>query len=124
MLVLHSLNPCTDFHHIFRLCLPQNLFILFYLGFYVAFNTVQVISQRVVGRAEEISTYIQFVRVLYCKLPTNGKQLPAFPLEAVSRETNPGLRGGRQVAPCLPQKYPELIRFWEVSGKNCCHGNT
>ena len=25
----------------------------------------------------------QFVRVLYCKLPTNGKQLPAFPLEAV-----------------------------------------
>ena len=26
--------------------------------------------------------YIQFVRVLYCKLPTNGKQLPAFPLEA------------------------------------------
>ena len=27
--------------------------------------------------------YIQFLRVLYCKLPTNGKQLPAFPLEAV-----------------------------------------
>ena len=27
--------------------------------------------------------YIQFVMVLYCKLPTNGKQLPAFPLEAV-----------------------------------------
>ena len=27
--------------------------------------------------------YIQFVRVLYCKLPTNGKQLPAFSLEAV-----------------------------------------
>ena len=24
--------------------------------------------------------YIQFIRVLYCKLPTNGKQLPAFPL--------------------------------------------
>ena len=28
--------------------------------------------------------YIQFVRVLYCKLPTNGKQLPAFPLEAMT----------------------------------------
>ena len=27
--------------------------------------------------------YIQFVSVLYCKLPTNRKQLPAFPLEAV-----------------------------------------
>ena len=38
--------------------------------------------------------YIKFVRVLYCKLPTNGKQLPAFLLEAM-REPNPGLRGGR-----------------------------
>ena len=27
--------------------------------------------------------YMQFVRVLYCKLPTNGKKLPAFPLEAM-----------------------------------------
>ena len=27
--------------------------------------------------------YIQLVKVLYCKLPTNSKQLPAFPLEAV-----------------------------------------
>ena len=26
--------------------------------------------------------YIQLVKVLYCKLPTSGKQLPAFPLEA------------------------------------------
>ena len=25
--------------------------------------------------------YIQLVKVLYCKLPTNGKQVPAFPLE-------------------------------------------
>ena len=25
--------------------------------------------------------YIQLVKVLYCKLQTNGKQLPAFPLE-------------------------------------------
>ena len=27
--------------------------------------------------------YMQLVKVLYCKLPTNSKQLPAFPLEAV-----------------------------------------
>ena len=27
--------------------------------------------------------YIQFVRVLYCKLKTNGKQLTALPLEAL-----------------------------------------
>ena len=28
--------------------------------------------------------YIQFARVVYCKLPTNSKQLPAFPLKAVT----------------------------------------
>ena len=28
--------------------------------------------------------YIEFARVLYCKLPTNGKQLPAFPLQAMT----------------------------------------
>ena len=28
--------------------------------------------------------YIQFIRFLYCKLPTNSKQLPAFSLEAGS----------------------------------------
>ena len=32
--------------------------------------------------------YIQLVKVLYCKLLTNGKQLPAFPLEA-GPETKP-----------------------------------
>ena len=36
------------------LLVKSNLFI--YLAFYVAFNTVQVISRRVVGRAEETST--------------------------------------------------------------------
>ena len=33
------------------------VYLFVYLGFYVAFNTVQVISRRVVGRAEETSTY-------------------------------------------------------------------
>ena len=28
--------------------------------------------------------YIVFARVVYCKLPTNGKQLPAFPLKAIT----------------------------------------
>ena len=37
--------------------------------------------------------YIQFVRVLYCKLPTSGKQLSYL---TSSREPNPGLRGGRR----------------------------
>ena len=34
-----------------------DFFYLIYFGFYVAFNTIQVISRRVVGRAEETSTY-------------------------------------------------------------------
>ena len=33
------------------------MYLFIYLGFYGAFNTVQVISRRVVGRAEETSTY-------------------------------------------------------------------
>ena len=42
------------------------------------FNTVQVISRRVVGRAEETSTYRSLgFRTVECK------QLPSFPLEAV-----------------------------------------
>ena len=28
--------------------------------------------------------YIEFARVVYCKLPTNGKQLPAFPHKALT----------------------------------------
>ena len=33
------------------------VYLFIYLGFYVAFNTVQVISRWVVGKAEETSTY-------------------------------------------------------------------
>ena len=43
--------------------------------------------------------YIQFVRVLYCKLLTNGKQLPAFPLEAVLGIEPQPQRGEARVLP-------------------------
>ena len=72
------------FISIFLACMYFFLvFMLFiYLGFYVAFNTVtgHITTGSWKGRGNQ---YIQFVRVLYCKLPTNGKQLRAFPLEAV-----------------------------------------
>ena len=45
--------------------------------------------------------YMEFVRVLFCKLPTNGKQLPAFPLEA------------------MPGTEPRPQR-WEARVKICC----
>ena len=55
--------------------------------------------------------YIQFVRGLYCKLPTNGKQLPAFPLEAV-----PGIEprwevGGESVTTLPPWPPINLYTF-------------
>ena len=44
---------------------------------------------------------IQFIRVLYCKLPTNGKQLPAFPLEAMPEiERQPQRWEARVLRPC------------------------
>ena len=46
-------------------------------------------SQLVVGKAEEISTYSwSRVCTVNCRVPTNGKQLPAFPLE-VGEGTKP-----------------------------------
>ena len=61
--------------------------------------------------------YIQFVRVLYCKLPTNGKQLPAFPLEAVLGNRTPASEVGGESATTLPpwsllavlKKYPKML---------------
>ena len=53
--------------------------------------------------------YIQFVRVLYCKLPTNGRQLPAFPFEAV-----PGIEP-------RPQRWEaRVLPLWHwCGGKHC-----
>ena len=71
------------------------LFYLFiYLGFYVTFNTVQVISRWVVGRAEETSTYSSsgFCTV-NCRPAASNYQLSHFRL---CSEPNPGLRGGRR----------------------------
>ena len=46
--------------------------------------------------------YIQFVRVLYCKLPTNGKQPPAFPLETVPGTEPRPQRWEARVCPVAP----------------------
>ena len=54
------------------------------------------------GRWKGRGNHIQLVKVLYCKLPTTGKQLPAFPLE-VGPGTEP-----------QPQR-------WEVRVLSLCH---
>ena len=61
-----------------RLKLKMSPFI--YLGFYDAFNTIQVISRRVVGRAEETSTY-SWSRFCTVNCQPTAKHIPAFPLE-------------------------------------------
>ena len=68
--------------------------------------------------------YIQFVRVLYCKLPTNGKQLPAIPLEAVPGTEPPPQRWEARVLP-LCHRGPSLNCQCTciVSGNTAIYGN-
>ena len=69
-----------------------NLFIC--LGFYIAFNTVQVISRWVVGRAEETSTYSSLgLCTVNCRPMVSNYQLSHL---RPSRGSNPSLRGGRR----------------------------
>ena len=52
------------------------LYLFIYLGFYVTFDTVQVISRRVVGRAEETSTYSSSgICTVNCRLTASNYQL-------------------------------------------------
>ena len=69
------------------------VYLFIYFGFYVAFNTVQVISRWVVGRAEETSTYssLGFCTV-NCRPTASNYQLSHL---RPCQEPNPGLRGGR-----------------------------
>ena len=56
--ISYSTKSDIDLHDLYKSIQYQHLSVYFvYLTFYVAFNTVQVISRRVVGRAEETSTY-------------------------------------------------------------------
>ena len=54
-----------------------------YLGFLRRFQhcTGHITTGSWKGRGNQ---YIEFARVVYCKLPTNGKQLPALPLTAMT----------------------------------------
>ena len=54
--------------------------------------------------------YIQFIRVLYCKLPTNLKQLPAFSLEAVPGIEPRPLRWEARVLP-LCHRGPQIFQL-------------
>ena len=59
--MLSCVEPPDEYFFVIQnklyLIIKTYIYLFIYLGFYVAFNTVQVISRRVVGRAEETSTY-------------------------------------------------------------------
>ena len=58
---------------------------------------------------------MQLVKVLYCKLPTNGKQMLAFPHD-VWKDSNSDLRGGRRVCYLYATIYRNtLYLFTQVS---------
>ena len=54
--------------------------------------------------------YIEFARVVYCKLPTNGKQLPAFPLKAVTGIEPPTSEVGGESVTTLPPWPPITMK--------------
>ena len=73
-------------------CHKTELFV--YFGFYIPFNTVRVISRRVVGRAEETSTYSSFgFCTVNCRPMASNYQLSYL---RPCQESNPGLTGGRR----------------------------
>ena len=71
-------------HKIFRnpiiKCSTHIIQFFIYLGFYITFNTVQVISRWIVLGTEETRTY-SWSRFCTVNCRQNGKQLEAFPLE-------------------------------------------
>ena len=85
----------------------HSVFVYFvYLGFYVAFNTVQVISRRVVGRAKETMQYIEFTRVLYynCRPTASNYQLSHL---SPCRDWTPASEVGGESVTTLPL-WPQL----------------
>ena len=89
---------------------------LSYLGFLCRFQhcTGHITTGSWKGRGNQ---YIEFARVVYCKLPTNGKQLPAFPLKAVTGIEPPTSEvGGESVTtlPPWPLKLLENLVFQTI----------
>ena len=98
---LFSMQNCTSFINgnqmsvnIDLLICALLIYLFIYLGFYVAFNTVQVISRQVVGRPEETITYsLTGLCTVMCQPMASNYQLSHLRL---FWEPNPGLRGGRR----------------------------
>ena len=80
---------------------PLNIFYLF-IWVLMSLSTHcigHIMKGSFMGRGNQ---YIQLVQVLYCKLPTNGKQLPAFSLEVGLRIELRPQRWEARVLPLCP----------------------
>ena len=95
-----TLNTSCDF-------VGRILYLFIYLGFYITFNTVQVISRLAVGRPQKTSTYSwsRFCTV-NCQPTVSNYQLSHL---RPCWEKNPGLRRGRgecyHSATVAPEQY-------------------
>ena len=90
--------PLTDITDLFMICL---------FGVLRRFQhcTGHITTGSWKGRGNQ---YIEFTRVVYCKLPTNGKQLPAFPLTAMMGIEPRPQRWEARVLP-LSHRGPDLF---------------
>ena len=96
-------------------CLKPSIY-LFIWGFTLLSThcTGHIMTGSFMGRGNQ---YIQFIRVLYRKLATNGKQLPAFPLEV-----GPGieLRSQKWEASVLPLCHRGPSRNLLIGSQKWC----
>ena len=115
--MINALN-CQFMEQMVHDYLHIKIYIFTYLGFYVAFNTVQVISRWAVRMAEETSTHSwsRFCTLNYRPTVSNY-QLPHL---RPCREPNPGLRGRRQEcyhsATVAPQNLYRTSLYHPVMG--------
>ena len=81
--------------------------IFVYLGFYVALNTVQVISRRVVGRAEETSTWSSLgLCTVNCRPTASNYQLSHL---SPCGDRTPASEVGGESVTTLPPWPPQVL---------------
>ena len=104
-----KLHECTLFH---TLSLDTQYFYLFGVLRRFQHCTGHIMTVRWKGRGKQ---YRQLVKVLYCKLPNNSKQLPAFPaLGSAGKRTPISEVGGESVTTLSPWPLNTQLKIFEI----------
>ena len=77
-IILEWLHPANCQQRPLYLKLSQIYFIYLFIWVLTSLSTHCIGHISTGSFMDRGNQYIQLVKVLYCKLPTNGKQLPAF----------------------------------------------